>query len=371
MTIMITDKESFLRSIYGHSINDVIHWEPDKERVKFVRENMRGYYWNFDVLTLHPSFTIEDILENPDLPWEIKLLHRRVDFDLSILDDTPTRHWNWFEIQKKYNVSVWDYVLKYEHLGWDWSYLTRFHSGNVRWDIIQKYKRMNWDWKMLLGFSKPDEFEQLYECMPEPCTTFFCTHNIVDWKFIDKHPNLPWDFNELSKNDKNIDWKFIENHPFLPWNFKEISKNDKITNNWETVIQKYSVPWDYKILSKHKNVRWSCVVQMQDKKWDWKLLSHAQYINWYAVVICKEKEWNFKHLSSRTDLCWTILPYTRHLWNWGRLSKNPVIPSEFREKYWYLPWRRYGYERRLKAVLLIQKWWSSLPFTLSCKKRNH
>ena len=47
-------------------------------------------------------------------------------------------------------------------------------------------------------------------------------------EFIEKHPEKPWDWEDISCND-NITMEMIEKHPEKPWDWEAISCNQNIT----------------------------------------------------------------------------------------------------------------------------------------------
>ena len=58
---------------------------------------------------------------------------------------------------------------------------------------------------------------------------------ILLWKFIEKYPNKPWDWDYISKNP-NITMEIIEKYPNKPWDWCLISQNPNITME---IIEKY------------------------------------------------------------------------------------------------------------------------------------
>ena len=245
-------------------------------------------------------------------------LHHRIDFDVAILDEFPTVRWDWNAIKEKFGLSVWDYVWRYRELGWNWKGLTQYHKDEVDWGILREFSTMNWDWAMLLQFARPSEHERLYALMPERERPLFCTHEPMSWRIFVAHLNLPWNFRQVGMRD--------------------------------------DVPW------------WM-IVQARDVDWDWHTLSSRTDICWSAVVVCQDKDWNWKRLSGRRDIRTSVLPRLASRWHYGKLSRNTSLPANVRVRYWYLPWRRSWKERRVIAASTIQRWWGSMPHTLSCKNR--
>ena len=344
-------------------LDDWLHHRYDP--IQAIKKNIRKD-WDHFALTTNPAVPWKDISGNMDLNWNYEDLHLRDDFDVAILDEHPTVRWNWNGIKEKFGLSVWDYVWRYRELGWNWKGLTRYHQDGVDWDILRGFSTMNWDWNLMMRYVKPEEYEALYELMPDRERPLFCTIATFDMAFFRNHPHLPWDFKWLS-GKRYLDWSLLVSLRSRPWDWKLLSKHRDL--DWKFFEKHHDMPWDWKVLSSQNDVPWWLIVAIRFCDWDWKLLSQADNLNWYAVVLLRDEDWNWNTLSRREDIRPCVLPLLSKYWNYRTLSRNRSVPVSVREKYWYLPWHGLTLQKRTIAVGIIEHWWASNPHTLCCKNR--
>jgi hypothetical protein len=309
-----------------HSLLLVRKWKPTTDIIQNIKDNLDKYHWDWREVTLHNFLHINAMLENPDIPWDYSAFIRRPDFSIDLVKTYPSVPWSW------------------------WNLLNSFGNDVIK--IIRENPELLWNWSNILNDIPAVEhiWENIVPLIPA---------NILI------NPVKP------SRHLRNIPWKVIEKYPNIPWDFTEVSYNDQVSA--EVVDRFPDKPWDWNILTKRFGKNYKLIARHADKPWDWQRISGNRDLNWYLVFAFPDKPWAKKVLSCRLDISLRHVSLHPQVWNFRKLTKNPLITPEFVQTYWKLPWRgRYSDIRRSVAAKIIQKWWLRLyynPYTNVGKRR--
>ena len=143
----------------------------------------------------------------------------------------------------------------------------------------------------------------------------YFTESNITIDFINKHPEIEWDWYWISSN-KNITMDDIINNPDKPWNKIGICYNPNITleyiqsydddywywnilaNNEKLsmdIIEHYShklTQYSY-ALSCNENISWDFIARNLDKKWDWDTIVRYSKINQEVIDKYPQFPFNF------------------------------------------------------------------------------
>jgi len=181
--------------------------------------------WDWSLLSLNPSITVDDIISNSDYPWD------------------------WYQASDKFRNRA-DYVFENMHHNWCWSSVL---YGNITWEIIDNYPELKLNtlgilrWILVRGYE-----ERILELIT--------SHGANDgWYFLSQNPHLTEEF-VRSNYDK-------------PW-------------YWELVCKTVDIPIydlvmlpdiDMTALSNHPKLTWELITTRDD--WNWRILSRNTFGN--------------------------------------------------------------------------------------------
>lgn len=195
--------------------------------------------WNWYELSKNPGITVEEILIDRDLPWDIDGLSWNKNITEEFIDKFTVREGEYIDTR----------VALKRFSSWDWRGISSNLNITLN-DVLEcHFFRPLWGWK---------------EISRNPNFTL---------KDILEHPEIPWEWKSVSMNI-NITMHDILNNPKLPWNWRGISSNPNITakfvlDNLDTkqgLVSPGLSPggdWDWKRLSKNPFNRYNAAVTIQ------------------------------------------------------------------------------------------------------------
>lgn len=175
------------------------NWNVLSDRIVGVNtvKEFPDVHWNWYKLTLGPSISTTDMVENPNFPWTINEL-LFVD-----IDDEIIRFLRFF--RSHYDKEAW-----------------QDHTARSPWKIIRQNMDLPWN----LFFARFEEFDSesdtriLYEYKTD--LNWNRLSEILDFSsVISKCPDLPWNFVWVSKN-KTVTYRDVLDFPNLSWDHSEI-----------------------------------------------------------------------------------------------------------------------------------------------------
>jgi len=181
---------------------------------------------------------------------------------------------------------------------------------------------------------------------------------IVDWNFVETHPDFPYDYHYLSQND-DLNIFFVIKHPEKAWNMLLISSHSNV--KWED-IQKYDLNWDPRGVSMNPNVTLKLIKNNPEYPWEGGYISlnpnidlqiyltHADQLELEFEAFCQNRSLKWKTIEknhklfrrspygvSRNPNITTEIVVSNPDWGWcfGVLKDNPNINFEILRKHGY------------------------------------
>lgn len=216
--------------------------------------------WNWWELSKNPCITLQDVLDNPQLPFiddgvslnenvtifdisssfplNSELLSRRDFYTEKDYIEHPEIDWCIVHLVKKI-LSV-DYILK--HFDLSDNYIVAHMSSNETLNInhIINNLHLEWHWKSVS--SNPG----------------------IKISDILNHPELPWNYDLVSRYIK-IPVEDIVSNPHIPWNYEELSSNKNIK---VSEMLKYDLPWDtYSMCLYNPTLEEQDIINYPNLKW--------------------------------------------------------------------------------------------------------
>ena len=213
--------------------------------------------WDYIALSINSKVTSDDLINHSELPWDYQVLSAHI--DVNFVYANPQCDWYYPSLYDRIKL---DLILpsgnKYindDHI--KYCYLSE--NPNLTIDYILEHLDKPWQWEKI--YSNPNislediikrnlhnqyfnAFQQVY---PD-----YCVENLkkLSWRIItqyvsldifDKYPKKPWDYAELSKN-KNLTMDYVLAHPDIKWNYEQLSCDNQITLS--DVLDHWDLPWD-------------------------------------------------------------------------------------------------------------------------------
>lgn len=235
----------------------------------FIGENL-DLEWDWgEISSFHP---IAFVLEYPDFPWDYKILSRKYDLSLGVIESKIECNWDWSEISKS-TILTSHFIDKNIGKNWDWFYL----SLNQRIET----------WLVLKHLDKPWVYNNMSTC--------------VNDRLIKIRPDADWDWFKLTRYSKvspellysilgdKLDWELLSRNRNLPARFVE--KNlDK--------------PWDWKSLSSRfcDNLYIDLYFRYPKMPWDWNSISYDPYIPLKKIALYPQLNWRWKEIFDKHSM---------------------------------------------------------------------
>ena len=282
----------------------------------------------YEYLSEHPDATIENVLKDPNHPWEKSSLLMNPSMNLSKIN--------------KYFLEG-DFLSVGEKR---WVYHCVSGCDYISLDYILQHPYYNWDWNIII--SRPDVTLSMFtEMLPiilartlddieyNPINSDDPSQDVLmDWTQISKNPNLtyeyvqqnsnfPWDWIELSRHP-NISVNIILDNVHEQWNWKYVSYNPTLV--WKQVVDNPDLTWNWVAISAHLNITWETISQHQGYPWDWQWVSANRNIGWDQVHSNLDKNWNYRFLSAN--------PMPRYQERWIDKTRLEWIASRRIHRFW-------------------------------------
>lgn len=139
----------------------------ESDIVSTIRTNQQlGIPINFHILTM----SIRDILENPDIEWDMRVLNIE-DLTMQIVLANPELDWNMYKISKMNGLKVED-VLNNPDLDWHYDAIVLNKSIRIT-DIISTMDQIEWDLSNI-GLRDDLTFDHILQMMDKGFYAFNC-----------------------------------------------------------------------------------------------------------------------------------------------------------------------------------------------------
>lgn len=150
--------------------------------------------WNWKRLSCRQSM-VDNVSQDNLYLWDIKLISRRVAWDIIVANRNA--QWHWMGVSKNKYVT-WDIICANPDLPWNWRYISI--NPNVTATIVFANLTKQWDWYHL---------------------SFNANISLDD---IIQHADLAWDWGGLTYRLR-LTWQDVANNIHLPWDWKTLSRN--------------------------------------------------------------------------------------------------------------------------------------------------
>lgn len=200
------------------------------EYARFYRDKTNGMldinlvYDTWVRLSKNKVFTWQDVIDNPDIPWDYRGLSYNPNITWDIILENIDKPWSWFMLSYKKGLTA-DIVKKC--IDKEWHIYGIYRQDNMDWDTLQRLfsggsERWHWSW---------------HAASASPSVTCDIVRDNID---------KLWDWSSLSVNP-NIDWGFICEHVENEWDWQMLSNNVNIT--WEIVRDNLDKEWGWYAIS--------------------------------------------------------------------------------------------------------------------------
>jgi hypothetical protein len=297
-----------------------------KEDIKYVLDNYQ-LPWDWEYITEHcstdnilESFENENLLEK----WNWKIATRRLEKE-DVLNN----------IEDLTNYVDWEYLIKVvfsitNELSIE-NELTRIATCL---SVLEISKRKE-IWKILTDIYP---FEVLYNYIK-------VTHKLEvfdwDWDSISNNKHFPTDINTLNIYIHNINWTILSENDAIKKKFNpdDWNNGNDWFNNLEHYLQKFADKWDWRVLSKNRNINYNrnLLKKFRNENWNWEYLSEfggfltkqkKDSDNYLEQIVKQFPKIRFEFLSNRKDIkidSEFILSTKDKEWDWVVLSENERI----------------------------------------------
>ena len=287
----------------------------------------------------------------------------------------------------------------------DWDFSVLGSSEHITCDFIDKHCDKPWNYKIISSNNLTSEFieKHIEKLDAEKLSSNPCIHIAV----VKNHPELNWNFSELSKN-RGITMQDIEDNSDLNWDYEEIILNPNLTADFinknvskinfkrlhragfdfsELNLEKYDknlydflacivdvlyeIPYlklDWKQFSKTDNVNrhdFNRLLEKHiDKDWDFDVLSANRSVQFELISRFTDRPWSFNKLSDRignseseyTAYAQFLEKYRDREWNWEKLSSRYLCKELLVANYSDKPLDWIALSKDYRAIKLFQKY---------------
>lgn len=310
---------------------------------------------------------------------------------------------------------------------WDWDGIAK--NPNITWNIIKENinnKHCFWYWNSVCQNPNITYHIFVKEKINEKCTDFFwcfpinpslkwediqeiiknnLDNRLINWDEISKHQNVTWE-NIKENLDFNWRWNYVlqnpnitldiinEVHEIGDWSYIYfwwcLSFNPNLT--WEFVQEHIKESWNWKYLSKHKNIKWKDIKENLDNKdceWDIDEIYKNPNLEWKDIEYIMDtydyetrRTCIWREISENSNITFDIIEKEYHRFDWDSgMSLNPNITLDIIEKNPNKRWNLRDLsknpftkefndlkEKYTKSIEKIEEWWLEVTYNPTYKK---
>ncbi len=284
--------------------------------IEYIKANLYKN-WNFKQLTQNSRFTLNDVLNNPEIPWDYNSLQYN--------PNIPASYEEWEYMSNNNFISDYLALIQNKSITWDIiiNNLDKFSnyisdSPNITIDIIRNNPGLEWDFGAM-----SENPAVILDMVNEFIDKDWDFGTLMDNENITNDPKFPkFIINNIHKIDA-FDLSYVvtpditEKYPDLSWDNILLSMNGNIT--FYFAKKRYIV---YKYFSINKNMNIDILLNNLDENWSYKRLSRNPSIKIADILNNLDLPWNIKELSDRKDLTWRIVQQHPELFDFAMLSNN-------------------------------------------------
>ncbi len=204
-----------------------------------IVQNNQWFPWNYSALSMNPNITWAHVKKNPDRPWSYSNLSSNPNITIDIIIKNLDKPWDFLQFSSNINVNM-TIVRMYPNL--PWSYKELSDNQNITWTDVKEAPDKPWDYNKLLrnpNIKRSDlcEFPKEYNMdflstLPYWLRTCIANENISKettmnanlFNFKSRDYSYDYDYRIVS-NHPSVSLKMIADNPDLPWNFDVVSRH--------------------------------------------------------------------------------------------------------------------------------------------------
>ena len=304
-------------------LNPNITWDFIINHIEYGNWTINGWHW-YTISKKH--VTMDIVKSHPNFPWDFQVMSSSRNLSITIDDvlENIELPWEWVALSRHPNMT-WEIIQNHSELPWFYNSVSL--NPNITWDIIKQNPNVDWDRDRFIELNV-NLTHAVLKNNPE-ISLFYEKHvNLAEYYLLDNNPNYvkscPW----YSEGIESSVWML--EHCYNWYTRIGVYFNPKLT--WDFIRKNLRLRWDWKRLSVNHNITWDIVKNNPDRPWDYSELSLNQNITWEIVRDNPDKPWDYTKLSSNKNITWDIVEGSsqgsqgsQHAWNWERLSSNPSI----------------------------------------------
>lgn len=121
--------------------------------IDILRKRLSDPVWDWDKLSLNPSISSLDIVQNKDLPWNWTKVEQRTDIRLIL--QNPQCPWTYYRFFERPDVTM-DVILEFPEFVWNYELMSSNYSISIH--DIAKFPKFGWNWDIV---SKRGDYKSL------------------------------------------------------------------------------------------------------------------------------------------------------------------------------------------------------------------
>lgn len=245
-----------------------------------------------------------------------------------------------------------------------------FMSSFVPGEILKKFPKREWYWPgfafnpFVRNFDFVKENLELFPVEAKDFWYYFSwNEREVTLEKVSQNPQIPWNWEGLSKNTKVATLENILNNLNLPWNWKQIS----LIVSWVDVKNNLELPWDWNTLSYNNKVNIGFMIG-PDLPWKVRGISHNEKA--FTLKYVKDNlhlDWDFNTFALSMEIATLdfILENWKWNWNWNAVSQRKDVTIDFVKNNPHLPWDSFGLSQNPDICKFKLFLWDSFDFSSS------
>lgn len=305
---------------------------------------------NWVAITMNKNFTIDDILNNLDLPWQMRLLpikkgvtievlgKLKVKSDMNIVSYVCNIEWDYRDVYDYSNLSqnphlTTEFILRIlqEDNNKPWSWRILIERGLITEQTVHDHPEINWPYLYMINRGVTLDFVD--KCCPgffdnHAITTYYA--NQVSMQFIDAHPNMDYDWYALSLKP-NLTYDFVVKYILAdkPWNYEGLTFT--CSSFIMDLIDRFpKIRWDWTYLSKEGPINIDFVVRHPKQRWVWKLLTKNPNITLNDILSTPHLPWHKPSIGGNKHLTYEYA--VEHFYQIGcHLSDNMLVAHDLND----------------------------------------
>lgn len=204
--------------------------------------------WNYEQMSYNPNITIEIVNNNLLKNWNKDAL--KINFGRNSKIFFKNNYYFNYDISLELFETYKNIIYYEEKYNYKINYNILSENPNITWETIIQNKDKKWNYNNLLIYNKNINLDIILNNL-----NLFKDHihNIslnksINWKDINNHPEIKWNYYDLSSNP-NITIENVINNLDKNWSFNKLSSNPSITMD---IIKKYNI-FNWNIINYYRN----------------------------------------------------------------------------------------------------------------------